>query len=461
MPEAHPSRKLLEQFMLGELERDTAGEIVGHLLSDCPACKQITGSLWRDIENGLGAALLDDAETEMSQSSPYEGLFDRALAHASREMADLARERASAPALYLELSGHPQPRRLTLARNSRRFQTWALCELLIEKSYDTRFDDVQTGVELAELAVAAAQNLDAEIYGAQQSRDLLGRAWAYLGNALRVRSDLREADAALREAGECFDQGTGDRLDRALLYRFQAHLLRARRQFEPAHRLQDRALALYRECGETSLVANTLADQALGVVYAGEPERAIPLFEEALELVDAPGEPRTAAAIRHNLAHCLNEVGLSEQALHQLRQVRPVYRELGDGLSLVRVRWLEGKILHDLGHERQAEEALTEARDAFVDQDVAYDAALVSLDLAATFASQGRLSDMRRLAEQMVPIFESRDVHREALAALLVFRQAVRAEEATLALVHEISVYLRQARSDPGLRFVYPRAGAR
>jgi tetratricopeptide (TPR) repeat protein len=445
--------------MLGDLEPDAACEIVGHLLSDCPACKQITGSLWEDIENGLGATLLDDSETETPRPSPYEGLFDRALARASHEVVDLAQERASAPSLYLELSGHPQPRRLTLARNSRRFQTWALCELLIEKSYDTRFEAAQTGVELAELAVAAAQKLDPTFYGSRQTQDLLGRCWAYLGNALRVRSDLRQADEAFHQAGECFDQGTGDRLDRALLYRFQAHLLRARRQFEPAHRMQDRAVALYRECGETHLIANTLSDQALGLAYSGEPERAVPLLEEALELVDSQHEPRMVAGIRHNLAHCLNEVGLSEQALHLLRQVHPVYHELGDTLSLVRVRWLEGKILHDLGHEERAEDALTEARDALVDQGVAYDAALVSLDLAATFAAQGRLSDMRRLAEQMLPIFESRDVHREAMAALLVFRQAARAEEATLALVHEISVFLRQARSDPGLRLVHPRSG--
>ena len=79
--------------------------------------------------------------------------------------------------------------------------------------------------------------------------------------------------------------------------------------------------------------------------------------------------------------------------------------------------------------------------------------ALVSLDLAAVYAAQGRTSEMRRLAEQMFPIFESRDVHREALAALVVFREAAQAEQATLALVQEIGAYLRQARFKPDLRF--------
>lgn len=459
MPEAHPSHELLERFMRGDLDTDTSGVIVRHLLTGCSGCRHITGSLWREIEQGLSAHSSQAPASESLPTSPYEEVFDRVLARASLEAGDLGQERASAPSLVVELSGHPQPRRLTMVRNSRRFQTWALCELLAEKSYDTRFEDAQAGVELAEVAVAVAQKLAPATYGERQTQDLLGRAWAYLGNALRVRSDLRQADEALRQAAVCFDKGSGDRLDRALLYRFQAHLLRARRQFESAHRLQDRATALYREFGETGLVANTLSDQALGRVYSGEAERAIPLLEEALEMLDDQSERRLTAAIRHNLALCLSEIGLSERALQQLRLLRPVYQELGDELTLVRVLWLEGKILHDLGFDERAEMALQEARDAFAEHGVAYDAALVSLDLAAVFAAQGRHSDLRHLAEQMVLIFESRDVHREAMAALSVFRQAARAEEATLALVHEISAYLRRARTTPGLRFVHPKSG--
>ena len=53
----------------------------------------------------------------------------------------------------------------------------------------------------------------------------------------------------------------------------------------------------------------------------------------------------------------------------------------------------------------------------------------------------------------MLPIFESRDVHRGALAALILFRQAAEAERVTLALVREISAYLEKARHNPKLKF--------
>ena len=90
--------------------------------------------------------------------------------------------------------------------------------------------------------------------------------------------------------------------------------------------------------------------------------------------------------------------------------------------------------------------------DAFGER-VGFDAALVSLDLAALYARQGRTDEVKRLATEMVPIFESRDVHQEALAALLLFREAAEAEQVTLGLVDRIVTFLQRARLDPELRF--------
>lgn len=60
---------------------------------------------------------------------------------------------------------------------------------------------------------------------------------------------------------------------------------------------------------------------------------------------------------------------------------------------------------------------------------------------------------MKRLAEEMVPIFSSLHIHREALAALAFLKQAVEAEYATVDLVSRVACYLRKAQHDPELRF--------
>ena len=77
-------------------------------------------------------------------------------------------------------------------------------------------------------------------------------------------------------------------------------------------------------------------------------------------------------------------------------------------------------------------------------------------ELAVLYAEQGRMADLKRLAAEMVPIFSSLHIHREALAALAYFRQAVETERASLALVNGVAAYLRRAEHNPSLRFQEP-----
>lgn len=53
----------------------------------------------------------------------------------------------------------------------------------------------------------------------------------------------------------------------------------------------------------------------------------------------------------------------------------------------------------------------------------------------------------------MLPIFRSQDIHREAVAALVLFQEAVPEEQITAASVREIAAHLDAARTDPTLRF--------
>jgi hypothetical protein len=53
----------------------------------------------------------------------------------------------------------------------------------------------------------------------------------------------------------------------------------------------------------------------------------------------------------------------------------------------------------------------------------------------------------------MVPIFASRQIHREALAALAFLQQAVEAERAGVEVVERVADYLRRARYAPDLVF--------
>ncbi|HEX7186536.1 MAG TPA: hypothetical protein VF756_32245 [Thermoanaerobaculia bacterium] len=173
----------------------------------------------------------------------------------------------------------------------------------------------------------------------------------------------------------------------------------------------------------------------------------------ALELLDPEQEPRLLLCARHNLIGYMAEAGQPQEALELYHDTRPLYRNFIDAWTQNRRKWVKGKIDHGLGRLAAAESLYRAARDGFLAEGIPYDTALVSLDLAILYAEQGRTAELKQLAAEMVPIFASRQIHREALAALAFFKQAVEAERASLEVVTRVATYLRQAEHDSALPF--------
>jgi tetratricopeptide (TPR) repeat protein len=196
----------------------------------------------------------------------------------------------------------------------------------------------------------------------------------------------------------------------------------------------------------------------LGTVYRenDDLERAIESTRQAIELLSEAAEPRLVLYAVHNLAVFYHEAGLHAEARETLQENRDLYRDHADPHTSLRRLWLQGQLARSEENAEEAERAYTAARDGFLSQGIGYNAALVSLDLARLYAEQGRTAELKRVAEEIVPIFESQDVHREAATALMLFQDAVRTEQVTLRYLVELSRYLQRARHDPTLAFHTP-----
>lgn len=446
MIDQHPKPQDLEKFMLGKLEPAENQEIVRHLLTGCTECREVTADAWGRFEEGLAAARRQPEVPDWGPSA-YDAMLDRVFARASLRAAHLARERSQAGLVYSELARHPLARQLTLVRNSRRFRSWALCERLLAESFDRRFEDPKASLELAQLAVETSRKLSSDEYGAELLADLRGRALAYLGNARRVASDLPGAHKAFASARAEIEAGTGDPLEQALLSQFRGHLFVAQRRFQTAFGLFKQAHEIYRRCGESQSAATVLMDLGFAYSIADEPAKAMPHLREALRQIDHRSDPRLVLIARHNLIDCLNDTGEHRQALRELTELRPLYSELGDRMNLVRLRWLEGKILAGLERYAEAEAAFLDVRQAFVESELAYESALVCLDLAELYARDRRIGDVRRLATEMLAVFEPLQIRRETLAALQMLQDAAQTERLTAGVVRQIAATLTSARA--------------
>lgn len=376
----------------------------------------------------------------------------RCLVHAR----SLAAERADALARLAELMEQLPERREMLMRNHRRFQTWGLLERLIEHAREQCFVDPVAAESSAQEALQLADVLDADHYGAERIKDLRARAWGFVGNARRIRFDLDGAKAAFDIAFAHLRQGSGDILERACLTEYLASLLRAQRRPAKAEQLLLRILRTYRALGETHRAGRILVSLSVGNEMMGTPERSIPLLREALELIDAEREPRLLWSAHHNLITALAEAGRFMEAQGLFIQARPLYARFPDGHTQNRRHWVAGKIARGLGQVGEAEVHLRAAREGFIAKGFADDGTLASLELAALYAEQNRTAELKQVAEETLAIFASRQIHREALAALRFLQQAAMAERANQELVRGVATFLKRLQNDPELSFVQP-----
>jgi tetratricopeptide (TPR) repeat protein len=214
-------------------------------------------------------------------------------------------------------------------------------------------------------------------------------------------------------------------------------------------RLHDRALAV----APPGSIAYVLLNKAVTFEQAGRYERAIATLRKAARHVDGEREPQQLFALRFNLATNLCHLDRYAEAEALVPEVQEMAVASRYEIDLIRVLWLAGRVAAGLGRRQEAMAAFEQVRWDFAGKGLGYDMALASLDLAQLYLEEGRTAEVAAIAGEMVTVFASRQIHREALAALVLFRKAAEAEASTADLARRLSRYLERARREPGLRF--------
>lgn len=465
----HPSREVVARFLRGEASRDEAREVVRHLVAGCGPCRQTVGAGWgreapclpsppaaagSEPRRGrrLAPNVLTFAERPV-EPADYQPVFDRVARDLVARERAFAAERREVPRLKARLEAMAPPARLAAMREDEAFRRWTLVESLIDDSRESGVSDAARALERAELAAEGAAALDAARYSAAAVADLTARAWAQRGNVQRILGQFADARASLDRAEELLAQGSGDPAERCRVLMTRSTLFAGQKRFAEAERLVDRAERLAARAGDRHLQGSALVRKARIAHRRQDTESALDLLRRGLKLVDPEQDPRLLLVGQHNLVVLMVDTGRYREALERMEETRVLHRQLGGRIDHLRLRWIEGRIYAGLGWLRQAATHFEDARRGFLAEGMAYDVALVSLDLAAVYAQEDRGAEVRSLAEEMLPIFRSTEAHQEALAALLVFHEAARRETATVGLIQQVADYLRRARGNPQLSF--------
>jgi tetratricopeptide (TPR) repeat protein len=373
----------------------------------------------------------------------YDGAFARAEAAARSWGAMLERERQEARAKVPEMLAQQTADGRGLAlRREPDFWTLGLVEELLTRSRELRHESPAATVQYAELAKLAAENLAPDRYGACRVEDARARSWAELGNAYRIADELAQADEAFAHAERHRKAGTGDPLLAASIADLTASLRCHQRHFGEAFRLLDRAYVLYVDHGDRHRGGRALISKGIYTGYSGEPEEALWLLGRGLTMIDRRREPALLPQALHAILWFKIDLGEYSLVRSLLRELPWLYKRDGGKMDFLKLRWLEGKAAAGMGDLSAAETAFTEVRAGMTKDGLTYHAALAGLDLAAAWFRQGRIGAIPPLVEEMIAAFKAQDIKREALAALLLLRDASRQQALSLELIQRVSALL-------------------
>jgi tetratricopeptide (TPR) repeat protein len=468
MATKHISTARLLYFCDRECSAREAAAIQAHL-KECSRCRRAYEEIKRGGElllmlprerlsekqvERIWAAIAPVAEATFSQSvrpaAGPGGDDDTVVAPstAPTTLAELEHQQIPVQTLLDELDALSPEEQELRVRSLRRYASVELSAAYVERSHAKRYSDHEDMLRIARLAVAVAEAATpADAGGLALLNDCRAKAWAELGNAHRIRSEVLEAEGAFARALHLIGEGTGDPGVRAFVLRLLSTLHIFRGDFGGAARLLEEVIAYYRQERDPTGEAAALISLAIARLHWGKPDLAIPVLQGALRLLTTQEIELLRAAVQ-NLVYCYLELGKPKLAYGLLADAEPHFLNCTDEAMLLRMNWLRGKIEKDLGLLHAAEVRMSRVRVAFLRQDLALQVAMVSLDLAEVYALQGRVPDLVRTVGETIPIFQGLQVTRDLLASLLKLREIASSQAAAVALLRKVAAQVRLEAGD-------------
>jgi tetratricopeptide (TPR) repeat protein len=429
-------------------EETFAGYLRGEREPQSPQMARLAGALREHPERLTDLASLLEMVSDLPKTAPLApATVALALAWPLRNVfLDAARNAALDPAaspvnepqsrnrieeLVDRLAELEWPDRAACVERSRGFRDPRIVTALGERSTLTAANSSEEAERWAELAWLAARLTTAP---EAQRRRLLAEALAYKGNAARAGGSVHRAAKHFEQAQALRSGSTSvPDLDDSRFLSLLASFYVARRNLPESLSLLHRALAT----AQPESFPRILVKRAKTYEELGRNDEALADLRTADALNDPEADPRLAWIIRFNLLVNLCALDRTAEAEPLLPELRAQGERFVQGLDLLRLDWLEAKVDFGQGRRAQAIERLDRVRRAFLERRIVYDAALATLELAVFLLQEGRTQEVKEHARELGRTFRDQGVEREALASLVVYRQAAEQERLTLAALRD------------------------
>lgn len=333
------------------------------------------------------------------------------------------------------------PNDLHQVQKRRFYRCEAFLDLFIECCETVVFHAPRDGLPMAETAVQIAEEID------HCNADLKVRALAVLAGTHRQLRDFPAAEQLYQRALSM----SVEKLTRAFLYCRISVLRNKQKRLSEALELTEEAIGIYQQHAENSSQFGIgFFYRAVAHLEAKDYDAAFLDFSRSLAYLN-PKEHETAHyCAMHNLALVVGLAAVSlddlNAALKRLHNARKLIKTGLKSVPRLKLRWLEGVILAKIGSENLAESVFITARKGFLKLGAVAEAAYTALDLGVLLYNDQRWDELEALAVESHALLKSKSADDEALAALLLWIEAVRARTFDHKIVDQVRARLLKQR---------------
>ncbi len=315
---------------------------------------------------------------------------------------------------------------------------WGVAEAMCETSRKVAFSDRSQALPIARAALKVAAAVPLDFLRSENREELLTLSHASVANALRMLDQTQDARVVMDEAEEHSARiGSG-------VLGLTPRYLSLRASLETWERRYDSVLSTLAEAithpqaagGE--LRARLFIQRSTVRLLQDQPAVAVPDLEAAVSHLDPDQHPELWCYAMQQRLLLATELKNWEEAEALLPEVERRLREIGDEFHLIRLRWSQARLAEGRDQPEAAEALYLRTREAFLHHGLSYNAALVTVELAALLLRQGRLEEVKTYAAETAAEFESQGVEPELIGALTLLEQAVLGQRLTLELLARI-----------------------
>lgn len=368
----------------------------------------------------------EEALAAFDPPEPEPEALDAAIDRASAAGRDFARQYDGVLRRLIELEGASVQRAVMFARNRTRLPAEVLVPLLVHMAERNRIPNPRACRLWAELAVERAET---ELPATDPFR---ARAWAEVANAQRIHEEYstarRSFDRALALLGAEGGRNPGLRGE---IYSLLGSLEYALHRPEQALEWLDQAARCFRRARLPHELRKVGHQQAIVRIFRGDFREAYTELEQLLASMTQSSETEQTSdsilAPCHEALNLITEIALTTRSSDEKRQILTGFVEtIGDLVALyadappawrTRKEWMTGRLLY-------AEESIPASRrhfkvamQEFLDLGRPASAAAAALDLALTYAHEGRVGKVREVAAAACTALKAAGLASDAWAA--------------------------------------------